>query len=233
MLYKDHFKRLIVQENQTLENILSITSPHLLDIQEGSATYHGGNQNWFPEKWQQQAGCGPTSCANLMLYLDKTQHGCEPLCPADANQKHIFVELMKEIWQYITPGYMGVNTTKILTAGAEKYAASKGIVVTTAAYDVPPAARNKRNYMHFSRFIANALQQNLPVAFLNLSNGTLDNLDSWHWVTLVALRGDEGLIYDQGNARWINLRQWLASSALGGGLATITQNNLPSSYSRP
>ena len=39
-------------------------------------------------------------------------------------------------------------------------------------------------------FVRLGLDQDCPVAFLNLSNGRLTNLDSWHWVTITGLLAD-------------------------------------------
>ena len=87
--------------------------------------------------------------------------------------------------------------------------------------DVAALPGGARTYHKVSDFIEKALRRNQPVAFLNLSNGTLDNLDSWHWVTIVSLRGDDAMIYDQGKARWVHLRQWLETSLMGGGFVTV------------
>jgi hypothetical protein len=40
-------------------------------------------------------------------------------------------------------------------------------------------------------------------------------------VSIVALRGGEAMIYDQGEARWIDLKRWLETSLMGGGFVVV------------
>lgn len=204
-----------------MSDIIQLPNTAALDIRDGNVLFHGGDQDWFTDQWQQRAGCGPTNCANLLWFLAQTQPGCAPLCPYNAAEKPGFLRLMQDVWHYVTPGNMGVNSTDLFTAGATRYAREKGVPLLAHTLNIAPMQGGKRIYTEVADFIARALQRGLPVAFLNLSNGTLDNLDSWHWVTLVALRVDEALIYDQGDARWVNLRRWLATSIIGGGFATL------------
>lgn len=191
------------------------------EIHDGESLYYGGDQEWYPDRWQRQAGCGPTSCSNLLWYLAQTQGGCAPLCPYNAAQKPGFIQLMADVWHYVTPGNMGVNSTDIFAKGAERYGKDKGIFLKATALPVAPIHNCTRDSDGVFAFLAQSLRRELPVAFLNLSNGTLQNLDSWHWVTLVALRGGEAQIYDQGKALWIDLRQWLSTSLMGGGFVTV------------
>lgn len=206
---------------KTLSETIMLANTAALDIWEGETLHHGGDQDWYAEHWHRQAGCGPTNCSNLMLYLAQTRPGCEALCPYDAAQKPGFVRLMEDMWHYVTPGNMGVNTTGIFVEGAVRYARERGVSLAAQALDVPPIHGGRRLYPQVAAFMSRALGRALPVAFLNLSNGVLQNLDSWHWVTLVGLRGDDALIYDQGEAKWIDLAQWLATSMMGGGFVTV------------
>ena len=64
------------------------------------------------------------------------------------------------------------------------------------------------------------------MAFLNYSSGAVDNLDSWHWVTLIAMEDpDSGklpcLILDGGEKKVIDFTQWLNTSVRGGALAVL------------
>jgi hypothetical protein len=62
------------------------------------------------------------------------------------------------------------------------------------------------------------------VAFLNLHNACLPELDNWHWVTLTALsEGPEGLTAtaaDNGNLITLDLSRWLKEAKRGGGFVT-------------
>ena len=203
-----------------MKHSIFLPDANALVVREEGKVYRAGCQEWFDDKWKRQAGCGPTNCANLLRYLAVTWEGCEPLCRHDATQKAGFVQLMEDVWPYVTPGNMGVNTTDIFVDGARRYGEEKGVPLAARVLNVGPLGGH-RDYEAAADFVADALKSRLPVAFLNLTNGKLKNLHRWHWVTLVALRGDEALMYDYGAVRWINLRQWLDTSALGGGFVAL------------
>ena len=204
-----------------MKNAVFLPNTEFLDIQDGETLYYGGNQDWYTDPWKQKAGCGPTSCANLMNYLAKTHAGCEALCPYESAKKAAFIRLMEDVWEYVTPGNRGVNSTDIFVNGAKRYGEEKGVPLVAKTLPVSPIHSSARSYNDVSAFVSRALEGGFPVAFLNLSNGTLKNLDSWHWVTIVALHGDNVMIYDQSKAKWIDLRQWLSTSIMGGGFVSI------------
>ena len=72
-------------------------------------------------------------------------------------------------------------------------------------------------------FIEEALQNDAPVAFLNLCNGEEHCLYRWHWVTIVALDfAPDGsraaaTILDEGRQLDIDLAVWHNTTTLGGG----------------
>ncbi|MDL2323615.1 hypothetical protein LJC61_00490 [Ruminococcaceae bacterium OttesenSCG-928-A16] len=204
-----------------MNNLVTLSSTEALHITEGDTVLCGGSQEWFAERWQRQAGCGPTNCAGLLWHLAQTNPQCAALCVHSPSSKANFVSLMQEVWEYVKPGSMGVNTTNIFANGAVAYGRQKGVALQPQTLDIPPLHAGERTYPPVQAFIEKALQSGLPVAFLNLSNGTLKNLESWHWVTLVALRGGEALMYDQAQPHWIDLERWLATSVMGGGFVTV------------
>ena len=67
-----------------------------------------------------------------------------------------------------------------------------------------------------------ALERDRPVAFLNLCNGKVKELDWWHWVTIVALEGSAATILDSGREFPIDLERWLATTRKRGGVVTVT-----------
>jgi len=75
-------------------------------------------------------------------------------------------------------------------------------------------------------FLNTAFSHDLPVAFLNLDNGTLKNLESWHWVTLVSIASDmEAQMYDQSCSEIIHLGEWLSSTTKGGAFVALEPKN--------
>jgi hypothetical protein len=72
-------------------------------------------------------------------------------------------------------------------------------------------------------FIQESLLLDQPVAFLNLHHGEVLNLDSWHWVTIVALDAESGRIrvYDGGKKWDIDLHLWYRTTPRAGGFVAI------------
>ncbi|MDL2232038.1 hypothetical protein LJC63_00465 [Ruminococcaceae bacterium OttesenSCG-928-L11] len=202
---------------------VSLRTPQVLRIEGEGQSYFGANQAWYRDSWKRQAGCGPTTSAHILWYLSRTRAGWESLCPYDGNRQAGFLSLMNEVWEYVTPTAMGVNKTGMLLEGVIRYAASKSIPLTGTTVEVPPLGMAKSRTEDATNRIARALSADIPVAFLNLSNGSLQNLDSWHWVTIVAFapQTNLALIYDQGQCKEIDLALWMKTTTLGGGFVLL------------
>jgi len=203
-----------------------IAHPQWLRITDCSGnTFQGGDQEWYPLAWQQRAGCGPTNGSNLLWYLSRVP-GCEALCRHDASQKEGFVQLMENVWPHITPGHMGVNSAQIFVDGAISYAAARGVALHVDALEVPTLPFHKPAPGDVAEFLSRHLDADLPVAFLNLSNGALKNLDNWHWVTLVALNEPRmtAVMCDAGRLIEIDLGLWLRTTTLGGAFVVCGLN---------
>ena len=212
-------------KNQTRENsIISIHTPEKLDLAgAGGTLYHGGCQMWYSTLRQRRAGCGPTSCSNLFWYLALTHPGCRDFVKNDIQTRTNFTSLMEDVWNYVTPQKRGVNSLEIFTDGAEGYAKLKGIPIKCHKLKFPIIKGERPSTNEVLEFLENAFEKDLPVAFLNLSNGLAKNLDSWHWVTIVAADWmlKTVLIFDQGNTLEINIDVWRSTSFMGGGFVAI------------
>jgi hypothetical protein len=210
-----------------------LANPDLMMIHdEGSADKSFGcKQDWFGQHWQRQAGCGPCTAATLIYYLSRRQPELGPLYTAASHTKTDFTHFMEEIWYYVTPGYMGVNEASILADGVHLYAESHGIELTPIVQKIPGNQQSSRpSASEFTSFIKQGLDQDCPVAFLNLSNGQLDNLDSWHWVSITGLQADPNgeifaTIADNGECKQINLTLWHCTTLLGGAVVYFTAGN--------
>ena len=75
----------------TLSAHVSIAHPAWMDITgpDGAVT-HGADQDWFPDLWQQRAGCGPTAAAVILSYLARTRPELAPLYPEGAMDRASF-----------------------------------------------------------------------------------------------------------------------------------------------
>lgn len=188
----------------------------------GSGVFFGCDQDWFKSFWQRKAGCGPCAGANLLLYLGKTGKVSLPLI---VKNQADFLSLMEVCWTYLTPTIMGLNTPHLMQKGLDAYFQSRESNLLSRALEIP-AENNKRPALsQVESFILEGLMAESPVAFLNLSNGKIAELESWHWVTVVGLSGTgesaELLIYDNGNQIRVNLNLWLNTTTRGGGFVYV------------
>jgi hypothetical protein len=188
----------------------SLKSPDRLNIETPQGRAPGGSQHWYADKWRRRSGCGPTAAANLVWYL------------SDIKDRSLaaFRVLQEEMFGYVTPGFGGVNSSKIFTEGVAAYAKAHGAALEQTALDIPQFRRPSA--AEALGFIAAGLDSDCPVAFLNLSNGNQQQLDSWHWTTIIGL--DDGMtarISDQARIIEVNIKEWLCSTMLGGAFVYI------------
>jgi hypothetical protein len=187
--------------------------------------YMGGSQEWYGDPWQRKAGCGPTAASNMVWYLARTRPPLTALCDIRSGSQDEFIRLMEEMFAYITPGKGGVNTTKIFTQGAARFGDARQRSLAFQVMEIPMRYDKRPKPKEAGRFILDALEADVPVAFLNLSNGALRNLDKWHWVTIFALDPESMMatICDQGRFWDIELERWLRTTVLGGGFIYLKE----------
>lgn len=205
----------------------SIRQPEKLLIPDFWGEAWGANQASYPTHWQREAGCGPATCANLIWYLAQTRPEIKiPELP-QPNSKKAMLNLMQELWQYITPRKgLGVNSLSIFSEGAERFGEDNDILISTSCLEIPQEKAKRPSPDQVALFLENAFSENHLVAFLNLCNGQLPNLESWHWVTLFSLTQPEMLVgmMDQGKRKQIDLGTWLEKTSLGGGFVVLKTN---------
>ena len=184
----------------------------------------GADQEWFLDEWQRKAGCGPTTAATIIAYLATENPRLSPLA-----QEHFsaagFVAYMYAVWQHVTPTNRGLHKLELFTDGAQSFAAARGC--TLRSRKLPIASRldcQRPSLKNCIDFMANALGQNQPLAFLNYSNGAESRLDSWHWVPIIALDTEDSTctILDAGKEFPIDFALWHKTTKLGGGLVALS-----------
>lgn len=199
---------------------VSIQSPELLQVQNGARLSYGAHQLWYPSAMGRMGGCGPTAGSNLLWYLCATRpNECGRLFDGDCTKRTDMQRLMEAVWPYITPGFRGVNKASMLSSGVERFGEERGVYLRAQTLEIEPRGQTSEAAMR--DFLCNAFSNNQPVAFLNLCNGALQNLDNWHWVTLTAV--DDALqaeMYDQGTRQQIDLALWRSTTKNGGALVT-------------
>jgi hypothetical protein len=214
---------LVESVNKSSVNKNNINNPDLFQIKAKNRIYQGANQIWYKTRFQRLAGCGPTTCSNIMWYLSRTKKGYQSLCEYDGSTKDGFLKLMEDVYKCVTPSMMGVRNTKMFITGALQYGLSKGITLECRELLIPSTGGERPEKEEVFKFLQDAFTKNLPVAFLNLSNGKLENLESWHWVTLMGINPETGFatMNDQSQVAEIDLALWLESSFKGGGFVAV------------
>ncbi len=188
----------------------------------GSGVCFGCDQDWFRGFWQRKAGCGPCTGANLLLYLSR---GGRLSLPMEVTDRGSFLALMERSWEYLTPGVMGLNSPFLMQKGLDEFLQSLGSPLRSRVLEVPAEEALRPGTEAAEAFIRKGLGADSPVAFLNLSNGEITHLESWHWVTVIGLQGSgeeaEMNIYDNGHQMRVSLPRWLRSTRRGGGFVYV------------
>jgi hypothetical protein len=192
------------------------------------ASYYGGDQEWFGadkasrKEYRKEAACGATTCANILGYLAQTRGDLAGLAPAKLHDKEGFLAFMKAVYPFVRPGLIGIMPADF-TRGAREYSAARGFEFADDLLTVPAATSKRPKESVMYDFLNAALADDLPVAFLNLSGGRVKNLDSYHWVTLIALDDKTGQcrIVDNGRLLDVDLKKWLRRSTLGGAFVVV------------
>jgi len=171
----------------------------------------GGSQAWYRRFWHRQSGCGPTNAALLVWYLARTRSEYAGLCDTGARSKDDFLRVMDAMFRCVTPGFRGVHSPAKFIRGVEAYAEVRGTDLSLTVLEPEQ--------------IAPALQKDLPVAFLNLHSGNQRQLTHWHWMTIVACEPGtmRARCCDGGRVLEFSLREWQATSRLGGSFVTLNQ----------
>lgn len=82
-------------------------------IDNNGQIYYGCDQAWYKDEWQKRAGCGPSVASNIILYLKANNK--------IYSKKDEVLLLMQECWDNVTPGEMGIPSTKIFCEAMDKY----------------------------------------------------------------------------------------------------------------
>lgn len=209
-------------------NSKSISDTNLLKIfdEHTHKAYYGCDQEWYATEWQRLSGCGPTAVCNIIWYLNHTQpaFGLKQSCDSKENS----LSFMEEIWEYVTPTNEGIPTIKMFYEAVLAYTKLKGLNVEYSFCDVPEDKSIRPKLADVVIFLERALLKDAPIAFLNLCNGDENNLEPWHWVTVISLdyAEDENSafinILDGGLIKKIDLSLWYNTTTLGGGFVYFT-----------
>lgn len=183
-----------------------LKNPHLLRLPGKLASgAFGLSQEWFPKKWQRLSGCGPTTAATLYFYLARKQGLHDGATQEDA------LRLMSAMWHQITPGPLGLYNPHRFIRGFSNYAARQGQFFTTQAMFC--RGRRPKHVHQALDFIHSGLQNDVPVAFLNL-HSRYPSISPWHWMPIIGLAPHKGksqaTVLDYGYRRTVPIEDWLS-----------------------
>ncbi len=200
--------------------LLHLEHFRVVDVQAETLSY-GCSQSFYKTRWKRVSGCGPTAASNLVLYNMMASVEMDPLRVESC--RHI----MNVMFNYVTPGLAGVNTTQRFLKGIQRYLKDHHLPYITRHLDIPKHKEKRPSLEEVIDFISHAIDENMPVAFLNLHNGETKQLDEWHWVTIVHITHTEDhtqasiQIMDDGKFFNIDLGLWLTTTQNKGGFICL------------
>lgn len=186
--------------------------------------HYGTNQDWYRKRWQRMAGCGPSAVTNMIHYHNSARSSVPVYRGLTKSE---CLDLMNEIWNYVTPSLGGVSSTDMMCRGIEKYVKEKQLGLALNFIDIPRKKELRPELQQVLSFLVNALEQDTPIAFLNLEHGTVYELESWHWVTIISLEYETERntafveVLDGGLVKRLDLARWLKTTKLGGGFVSF------------
>jgi hypothetical protein len=206
--------------------VISIKNPQHFNITDSSGrTTYGGDQEWYIKNWHQRAGCGPTSATNLIAYLALTNSNKRFLYDYKTVDKQNFSYQMETLFNYVTPGAMGVNHIEMFINGMKTYSEDREIPIQVHSFSVDKKTLKSRNRTDLIDFIKKGLSNDCPLAFLALSRGKESRMQNWHWITITSVDiMDDAIIAtasDEGRIRHFDLQLWYETTKMHGGLIYI------------
>lgn len=208
-----------------MSNSIYLKNPETIHINKNGHLYYGASQEFYGSFLKRMSGCGPTTATNQLMYLALSNSPCRKLYPYEILDYKNAVRFMDKIWDYVTPTFRGVDTLDILEEGLIYYGDSVGIKLWTDSFNVNPS--NKPSIEEADIWLEKNLSEDCPIAFLNLDNGGLPNLDKWHWVMIVGKEFEDNklhaIIYDEGKKKKIDLGMWVEKTTNSGGFVAVKQ----------
>ncbi|MDY6084584.1 MAG: hypothetical protein SPI25_04980 [Dialister sp.] len=192
-----------------------IIHPEWITLRIYGRLHVGYDQDWYPEKWQQLAGCGPTAGTVMAAYIERKQRRLAIHTVEEARKK------MMDLWPYATPRMHGLYKTRWLREGLEAYLRDQGLAGKVEALSVPSIRFLAPKLPEAAAFIREGLAADCPIGFLNLHSGGEPIPYHWHWMVIVGIREEKGQFFcrfwDSGKEYTFNLGNWIANTRFGGG----------------
>ncbi|MDU7216701.1 MAG: hypothetical protein E6293_04315, partial [Dialister sp.] len=93
----------------------AIRHPEWITLSVNGEPHFGYDQEWYPQKRQKLAGCGPTVGAMTVAYVQRKHNGISVAMRDEAEK------IMLRIWKYATPRMHGLYKPRWLGEGLNGY----------------------------------------------------------------------------------------------------------------
>jgi len=145
-------------------------------VEDDPRPAYGGNQQWYADRWQRQAGCASVAAANLAACL---LPGVLPPCPGGRPcPKAAFVTLMERLYRLMRPTVVGFPWAGAFRRQFLRFAQQQGRplrAVTCAG----------GGWQRRLAFVRACIAAGCPVALLTAVNASPAlRGNRWHWMTL-------------------------------------------------
>lgn len=153
---------------------------------DGKYLAYGGDQEWFPGTFQRRAGCGSVTGTNIAVCEGLYQ---EELKDSEAVPHEIYLNLMENMYSYMTPGFMGYPLIGKFKKDFLNFAASKGKKLKAKSIFLP------KGHETCLSFIKDGLYNGHPVALLIWRHSRKEfREDNWHWVTITGYDEEKNIL---------------------------------------
>ncbi len=151
--------------------------------------FYGGDQHWYQDRFMRMAGCSAVCASEACAYLAAHFPALRNLYPGDPRniRQEDFIAFMKTVFQYVTPGFMGMSSIKRFKRCFLEYACAAGVDVRLSLLGGEACAAEAR------QFIMRAIDAGYCVLYLLLTHKDqeLDEF-TWHWFTLTGYETEGG-----------------------------------------
>ena len=154
--------------------------PSITD-ETGQTIAYGGNQEWFPDLWARQAGCGSVTGANMAACFSLNRPEYSSLAPdcQPVMAKADYLSLMQEMYRRMKPGLMGYPYPAKLARAFSAYSKEKGLSLA------PHVVCSWKDWKEGYALVKQSLDSGSPVGFLILAHRAPElKEDIWHWITI-------------------------------------------------
>lgn len=195
-----------------------------LTTDKGEPSY-GADQKWFFGPVKQREGSGPAAAANIFYYIDRKKEPEKP--PMAFRFFRIFLE---RLWGIITPTRYGIPEARMLADRVKNYANIKHYHVDVKSMEIPAQPADRPHISEAFNMIFEAMDNDVPAAFLNLENNSCPDLNTRHWVTIIGIDCDNTgfarITYlDNGDVKDFDFGHWWTRGTGAGGIVTVIPKN--------